>query len=82
MTSHTPTLPLKTRQSPRPWVLLTGAAVSAAWLVAACGGGGSSGVSAAPKTVGADLAASTSGQLLSYVKSKIKESNAQSLTLA
>ncbi|MGA8513664.1 MAG: beta-propeller domain-containing protein, partial [Burkholderiaceae bacterium] len=42
----------------------------------------SSGVSAAPKTVGADLAASTSGQLLSYVKSKIKESNAQSLTLA
>jgi Beta propeller domain len=60
-------------------MLPIGAALAAAVWLAACGGGGSAGngnINPPAQSSDAVLTASTSGQLLAYVKSKIKETNA------
>jgi hypothetical protein len=77
MTPQPPTaLPMNTS---RPRRLLASTALAAALGVAACGGGNGAGngnINPPVQSSDAGLTASTSGQLLAFVKSKIKETNA------
>ncbi len=67
--------------SPRQLIVVASMACAGAALVVACGGGGGASSSSAPaeqtKPEQAELTASTPGELLEYVKTKIKQGGAQ-----